>query len=101
MTLNSNDILFEQAADILENGAEVPDRVTNKLLAGMLKHTHAEARDAKREAREAKTLAQTVQGQFETLDRVVKIRVGLIGGFSALGGAIVAAIVLASRMGGL
>ena len=90
----NSDELFNEAADILENGGDIPTKTSNRLLAAMLKQTHGEAREAKREAREAKTLASTNKTAIAGLEGTMKIRYGILGGLAIFGGGITSAIVL-------
>lgn len=41
------DAVFEQAINFLENGADLPPRVSNRFIAACLKQTHYEAQCAK------------------------------------------------------
>jgi hypothetical protein len=86
------DILFNKAADILENGEAIPSRVSNGLLAAMLKQTHGEAKEAKREARCAKDLAKDAVTKVEMLGKTMALRLGLVGGGATIVGGVVVVI---------
>lgn len=58
------DSVFDTAVDFLENGGELPDRVTNKFLAACLRQVHVEAKFAGELSRKNKIEIDVVKRRF-------------------------------------
>lgn len=69
----SDDAVFNQAVDFLENGGNIPKSTTNKFLAACLREIHGTQKDLRRDFKALKNNQETHHVRITTIETILKI----------------------------